>query len=46
MGLFINTFDLFYRIMRVYLGGRQAGVPEQLFDGIQVGTPVEHVRGK
>ncbi len=32
--------------MGIDLSGREAGMTQQLFDGIQVCPPVQHVRGK
>jgi hypothetical protein len=38
MGFFIDVFQLFNGIMRVYLGCCKAAVAEELFDCIEIGT--------
>ena len=43
MGLFVNFFEFFNRIVGVNLRRRQATVSQQIFNRIKVGTVVEQV---
>jgi len=42
----VNLFELFKRILGVHLSGGQIRVAQKIFDGHEIRTVVEHVRGK
>ena len=46
MSLFINGFELLYRVMGIYLGGCQTAVAQYGLDGVQVGSVVQQMRRK
>ena len=46
MCLFIYALEFFQRVVRVNLGRGKAAVAQQVFDGIQIGSLVEQMRGK
>ena len=46
MGFFIDGFQLFNGIMRVYLGCCKAAVTEELFDCIEIGAIIWKMGGK
>ena len=46
MSLFVNGFELFYRVVRIYLGGGQTAVPQYGLDGVEVRTLVEQMGGE
>jgi hypothetical protein len=46
MGLFVYRFKLVNGVVRIYLRGRQIGMPQDLLDRVQVGAIIKHVRGK
>ena len=46
MGFFVDVFQFLDAVVRVYLRGRQAAVPEQFFYGVEVGPAVHEMGGK
>jgi len=42
----VGLFELFNGIVGVHLGSSQAGMPEQVFDGLQVGPLLQQVGSK
>src|SRR5882724_4300488 len=46
MGLFMHILEFFDRVMCIDLGSRQAGMPQQLLDRVQIGAAIGKMRGK
>ena len=46
MGVFVCILEMLARHMGVYLGGCEVGVAQQLLDGVDVGSVVEHMGGE
>ena len=44
MRLVVGFLELFEAAVRINLGSGQTAMPKQVFDRIEVGTPVEQVR--
>ena len=45
MSLLVGLFEFFNGVMRVNLRSRQIGMAQKLLDGIQIGSPIEQMRG-
>jgi hypothetical protein len=41
VGQAVYFLEFFYRVVRVHLGGGQAGMPQEFFYRVQVGAPLQ-----